>query len=97
MKYTVLWQRKAEQSLADIWLRSLDREVVTHAAEAIDKELSEHPFEVGESRSGNERIIICDCLGAAYSISRDDVVITRRCRCASVTRLANSHSSKLVR
>jgi hypothetical protein len=74
MKYTVLWQRKAEQSLADIWLRSHQREAVTQAAQEIDSELGSRALDVGESRSGNERIIFHGCLGVAYSVSSDDAI-----------------------
>jgi hypothetical protein len=75
MKYTVLWQRKAEQSLADIWLRSSQRDSVTEAAAEIDSELRERPLDIGESRGASERILFCDCLGAAYSIFPDDAVV----------------------
>jgi hypothetical protein len=75
MKYTVLWQAKAEQSLANIWLHADERDAVTRAAAGIDSDLEVHPFDVGESRSANERIIFSGPLGLAYSIWPDDLMV----------------------
>lgn len=75
MKFTVLWQARAEEALADIWMRSTDRAAITRAAKSIDDDLRNHPFEVGESRGGAERITFSGPIGAAYSISEEDSIV----------------------
>jgi hypothetical protein len=75
VKFTVLWQAKAEESLAEIWIDSTQRAAVTLAAKSIDDELREHPFDVGESRGGLERITFSGPLGAAFSISEKDCIV----------------------
>ena len=75
MKYTVLWQEKAEQSLAGIWMRSSDRDAVTRAAQEIDRELQTHPVDIGESRSSGERVFFSRPLGVAYSIRPGDMLV----------------------
>jgi hypothetical protein len=75
MKFTVLWQAKAEHSLADIWMRSADRAAITHASKSIDDDLRDHPFDVGESRGGLERITFSGPLGVAFSISEADSIV----------------------
>jgi hypothetical protein len=75
MKYTVLWQAKAELSLAEIWMRSTERDVITRAANSIDDDLRDHPLDIGESRGGQERITFSGPLGAAYSISEKDSIV----------------------
>ena len=40
MRYTVQWRRTAEATLADIWLRAVDRQAVTRATHEVDRELA---------------------------------------------------------
>jgi hypothetical protein len=75
MKFTVLWQARAEQSLANIWLHSDDRDAVSRAATDVDVDLQNRPRDVGESRFLNERIIFSGPLGLAYSVSADDAIV----------------------
>jgi hypothetical protein len=75
MKFTVLWQPKAEQSLADIWMRSTERALITRAAKSLDNALRDHPLDIGESRGGLERITFSGPLGVAYSILEKDLIV----------------------
>lgn len=75
MRFTVLWQAKAEQSLANIWMRSTDRALITRGAKSLDNTLRDHPLEVGESRGGEERVTFSGPLGVAYSILEKDSIV----------------------
>jgi len=56
MSFSVLWLPEAEQELARIWMEATDRLAVRNAADILDRRLSSHPNDVGESRSGGRRI-----------------------------------------
>jgi plasmid stabilization system protein ParE len=58
MKYRVVWRRIARDQLALIWTTAPDRAAVTEAANAIDALLERNPSNCGESREGNQRILI---------------------------------------
>jgi hypothetical protein len=70
MSYTVLWLPDAENELARIWIEANDRQAVTRAAELLDGELTEHPNDVGESRSSNRRIAFEKPLIIAFRIDQ---------------------------
>jgi plasmid stabilization system protein ParE len=57
MRYTVAWRRAALNQLATIWMDALDRQAVTDAANALDALLRTDAHLVGESRSGNTRVL----------------------------------------
>ena len=71
MRYSVTWNRDAENSLTQIWLEASDRQAVTAAAHRIDRVLSQFPRLVGDDFYG-DWVYIVDSLGVAYSISDAD-------------------------
>ena len=75
MKYTVVWKPSAEDALADIWLRSSDRQTVTDAADSIDTLLRSTPLQVGESRADITRILTVLPLSVYYDVHEDDRLV----------------------
>ena len=75
MKYTVVWRPAAERALAQIWTDAADRQSVTDAADLIDSMLGSSPREVGESRSGNTRILTVMPLSIYYDVHEDDRLV----------------------
>ena len=75
MKYTVLWQPKAEAQLAEIWQNAPDRAKVARAADEIDKLLAMSPDEVSESREGQNRVVFVEPLGADFRIYEADRLV----------------------
>jgi hypothetical protein len=75
MRWTVLYRPSAQDQLAEAWLNSPDPQSVAEAADAIDRILASNPMEVGESRSGNSRIIMQQPLTVLYDVYPDDAVV----------------------
>ena len=75
MKYTVLWVRRAEAKLAQIWSEAADRTAVTHAANSLDTELGNDPEKCGESRANGERILIVSPLAVTFRDETDDRIV----------------------
>jgi hypothetical protein len=75
MKYTVLWRRAAEATLADLWMTAVDRHAIASAADAIDDLLSRKPLELGESREGSSRILFLGPLAAMFTVAVDDRLV----------------------
>ena len=75
MTYTVVWRPSAEGTLAEIWTSAADRQAVTDAANAIDALLRVEPFEVGESRVANTRILTVLPLSVYYDVHQDDRLV----------------------
>ena len=63
MRYTVTWDRSAQDELLEIWLASKQRADVTDAANAIDRELSFDALEKGVDFYG-DRILVCQPIAA---------------------------------
>jgi hypothetical protein len=70
MSYRVLWQPKAEQALAELWMDAANRSAITAAARGIDEQLRTDPENVGESRWGDKRILLVPLLGVDFTIDR---------------------------
>jgi hypothetical protein len=68
VKYTVTWLPSALNQLADVWNRAADRNAVTAASDAIDRDLERDPLGIGESRSGATRIHIVAPLAVYYDV-----------------------------
>lgn len=66
MNYAVEWVPAAEQELADLWLGAASRAEVTRAAHAIDQELAVNAHEKGESRAGDDRVLLVAPLGVLF-------------------------------
>jgi hypothetical protein len=75
MKYTVLWVRRAESKLAQIWNEAADRAEITHAANAIDAGLGDNPEDCGESRPNGLRIAIVSPLALTFRVEADDRIV----------------------
>src|SRR5438094_723354 len=69
MNYTVVWVPSAEQELAALWMDAANRDAVTRAAHEIDQQLRTDAHQRGESRTGNQRIL----LAAPFSMARMNV------------------------
>lgn len=72
MNYTVLWKPSLKQRLAEIWLKSNDRNAVASAANTVDVLLRAAPLAQGESRSGLTRIVIVRPLAVVYDVFDED-------------------------
>ena len=75
MTYTVVWRPSPESALAEIWTSAADRQAVTDAANAIDALLRVEPFEVGESRVANTRILTVLPLSVYYDVHEADRLV----------------------
>jgi hypothetical protein len=75
MKYTVLWAPSAEAELTQLWLDAVDRNSIRTSADDIEQDLERDPLKVGESRSGNRRILLRPPLGVKYEVREDDRVV----------------------
>jgi hypothetical protein len=77
MKYTVVWQKAAQDLLADIWMNATGRQEITDASNAIDTQLRANPYAYSESRGAdNERILLFPPLGVAFDVSDADCLVT---------------------
>lgn len=76
MKYRVVYDRAAEQELAEVWLQSANRNGVTSASAWLDVKLQFRPLTIGRSRiSTLQRISILPDLGSFYSVIPDDAKV----------------------
>jgi plasmid stabilization system protein ParE len=71
MRFTVMWHPAAEQELADIWLRAVDRSDVTQAANQIDQAPASEPLAKGEDFYGN-RLLVVVPLAVTYTVNEQD-------------------------
>jgi hypothetical protein len=72
MKYTVSWSKESQSRLAELWMESSHQADLAAAADEIDRILAIRPLAVGESRTGNSRILFQPPLGVLYEVSDDD-------------------------
>jgi hypothetical protein len=72
MKYTVIWRPEAIQELADIWMRSANRDAVSVATRRIDQHLREEVSNAGQTHYDPTRILIVPPLVALFEISNFD-------------------------
>jgi len=75
MKFTVVWQRRAEGELAAIWTNAEDRNAVSSAADMIDTALRSDPQLQGESRCDTIRIMFVTPLGVYFEVFEDDRLV----------------------
>jgi hypothetical protein len=75
MRFTVVWKREARDQLAEIWLASDNRNGVSNAANEIDRWLRNDPEQKGESRSGNDRIVMVPPLAVVFSVHEEDRIV----------------------
>jgi len=74
IEYQVIWRPSAQDRLAEIWLKTRDRDAVARAMHQIEDTLRRAPFTAGESRSDYERILIESPLVVAFEVDRDEHV-----------------------
>jgi hypothetical protein len=72
----VLWHPSSQQQLAQIWVTGPDRNAITIAAAAIDSALKRDPLNVGDPRSGAERVAFFPPLWVHFSVSEPDRMVT---------------------
>lgn len=75
MKWTVVWSSAAEKRLAQCWVDSSSRDLVSQAAKTIDESLAADPLEAGESRPSGRRILIASPLVATFEVLAADNLV----------------------
>jgi hypothetical protein len=69
VSYSVRWNRRSLDALADLWIDSpLERDAIREAAESVDRLLQDRPAEQGESRLENERILFAHPLVVSFIV-----------------------------
>ena len=68
MKFQVVWLPDSEAEFTRLWLGGRDREALQEAATRIDEQLASDPWNAGESRSGNERIVFNGPLAVSFAV-----------------------------
>jgi hypothetical protein len=74
-RYTVTWVKSAQNELATIWTQATDRQAVTDAADAIDRELSVDAPTKGQPVSEGLRALVIDPLRVLFSASEPDRLV----------------------
>jgi len=80
MNYEVVWNAVAEHRLTQLWLSSRLRLAIRSAADRIDAMLALNPHDCGESRAGQERVMLVWPLGIYFEIDE----LGRRVRVTAV-------------
>ena len=75
MVFTVTWTSKARQQLTEIWIETNNRQEVSEAANRIDQLLRESPSNQGESRGGDQRILLEFPLLVIYDVREQDRIV----------------------
>ena len=76
MKYTVVWNRRATNDLAQLWIDGTDRPRIAAASNYIDEQLSRDPFLEQCEVVNRIGALIVAPLGVDYWISEDDRIVT---------------------
>ena len=71
MRYTVDWEPDAEQEFTAIWMNASDPNVVTGAANEIERRLAYDPSSQGEARSGRDRVLFEPPLVVYFEVDDD--------------------------
>jgi plasmid stabilization system protein ParE len=75
MIFTVVWKQSALDQLTELWMASENRRAVSAAANQIDSWLRHAPASKGESREGNERIMIVPPLVIVVEVHEVDRIV----------------------
>jgi plasmid stabilization system protein ParE len=70
--FEVFWKSRASGQLADIWVKSSNRNAITAAVDSIDRELRSDPFGQGESREDNDRLFVFAPLVVDFRVIEED-------------------------
>jgi hypothetical protein len=76
MKYTVVWNRRATNDLAQLWIDGTDRSRIATASNYIDEHLSRAPFLEQCEVVNQIGALIVAPLGVDYWINEDDRIVT---------------------
>jgi hypothetical protein len=76
MKYTVVWNRRATNDLAQLWMDGDDRSDIAAASNYIDEQLSRDPFLEQCEVVNRIGALIVDPLGVDYWINEHDRIVT---------------------
>jgi hypothetical protein len=68
MSFTVEWMPLAERRLAELWNAGPDRQAIADAADQADSLLRQNPFNQGESRAGNARLMFVHPLSLLFRV-----------------------------
>lgn len=68
MKFTVRWSVEAENDLIKIWMRTRFRSVWTESIQRLDEMLAQQPFNCGESRDGEARVVFEGPFGCDFDV-----------------------------
>ena len=74
-RYTVVWVRSVEDELVEIWLADNDRNAITSATHAIDRELGVDADSKGEDLAEGLRSINIPPLRVIFTVSTDDRLV----------------------
>ena len=68
MAYRVIWRESAKNRLLELWLAARDRFRLNAAAERLDELLARDPLSAGESRVGEERIVLINPIWCRFRV-----------------------------
>ena len=74
-RYTVAWVQSVEDELIEIWLGASDRNAITSATHAIDRELGSDAESKGEVLSEGLRSLNVPPLRVIFTVSTDDRLV----------------------
>jgi hypothetical protein len=75
-RYTVVWHQFALDELLRLWLSSSDRQSITNAADAIDRELSRSASKKGVLVDDDIRELFVVPLRVIFTVSEPDRLVT---------------------
>ena len=75
IRYTVVWVESAQGELAELWINGPDREAMTAATQAIDKELAIDASHKGTELREGLRAIFSPPLRALFTVREDDRIV----------------------
>lgn len=78
MRFTVTWLPEAEEELLQIWLDAKDRNVVSSAANKVDRELAEEPESKGVDFHGGRLFVSGPIVVGVLVRELDRIVEVRR-------------------
>jgi plasmid stabilization system protein ParE len=85
MNFQVIWVREAERQLTRLWVDYPgDRNAITAASHEIDRLLADDPGNAGESRDGEDRILIVAPLVVYFRVDAANRIV----RVGTVRRLS---------
>jgi hypothetical protein len=79
MSHRVIWRNRIQNQLHTatfiILERGGDTEPLSHAVREIDRQLKSDPMRVGESREGNERLLIIHPLSVLFEVFEEEQIV----------------------